>query len=169
MVLHSFQGQLARVESTDWQQPPGVGKWSPATLAVHVCRSYELGRDAMSGAPSMQLQVPPLRAWLSRTLLLPLLLVTRRFPRGAEAPAEVIPDAAEARGLTPTAAALRLERAAEGAVTALRRAAREPAPPPVTHAYFGPLRPYVALRLLSAHTRHHTLGLTRLAKHRRVG
>jgi hypothetical protein len=165
-VLRTFLDQLARIDPGDWQQSPEAGKWSHAALVLHVCRSYEMGRDAMRGAPSMRLRVPPLQAWLSRTVLLPVLLATRRFPRGAEAPPEVVPDPAEARRLTIAEGRLRLEQAAGEAVAALRAAAGADPAPQVTHAYFGALGPYWTLRLLTAHTRHHIAGLKRLTGNR---
>jgi hypothetical protein len=165
-VLRDFLDRAGQVDPSSWQQPSEAGKWSHAALVLHVCRSYEMGRDAMRGAPSMRLRVPALQAWLSRIVLLPVLLATRRFPRGAEAPPEVVPDPAEARRLTIAEGRLRLERAAGEAVTALREAAGTRPVPQVTHAYFGALSPYWTLRLLTAHTRHHIVGLERLTENR---
>jgi len=130
-----------------------------AAVALHVCRAYELGRDAMAGGESMRLRVSPRVAWFSRTLILPLVLATKRFPRGARSPSEVVPDAAESLLLTPDAAADRLQRVAAEAAQALQRAAGQRPTPRVTHAYFGPLTPHTTLRLLSAHTWHHARSL----------
>jgi len=155
-VVLAFLAQCDAVASVDWQREAAPGKWSPAAVALHVCRAYELGRDAMAGGPSMRLLVPPAAAWFAGRLLLPFLLATKRFPQGANAPAEVVPDLAEARLLLQDAAAARLLRVSEQAATALLRAADEYPTARVTHAFFGALNPLVALRVLSAHTRHHT-------------
>jgi hypothetical protein len=117
----------------------------------------------MTGGQSMRLKISQPGAWFLRTLMLPAIFATKRFPRGAPAPVEVAPDAAEARLLTQDAAATRLQRVADQAAAALRRAAAERAAASFTHAYFGRLAPHATLRLLSAHTRHHARGLTHQA------
>jgi hypothetical protein len=109
----------------------------------------------MAGGPSMRLRVSKHYAWLLRTLMLPVIVATKRFPRGARAPREVAPDLEEAKLLTPNAAAARLKRVADEAAAAFRQAGRDRSAPLMTHAYFGALTPYAALRMLSAHTRHH--------------
>lgn len=106
----------------------------------------------------MRLRVSKRYAWFLRTFVLPLILATKRFPP-ATAPREVRPNADEAEKLTADAAAIRLRRAADNAVTAFRGAGGKGTSPLMNHAYFGPLDPYTALRLLSAHTRHHTRAL----------
>jgi hypothetical protein len=155
-VVRNFLEAVCRVEAVRWHQPPAPGKWSPAELTLHVCEAYAFGRDAARGGPGMRLRVPPAVAWASRLVLLPLSLVTRQFPRGADAPAEVVPDPEEAGVLTPQAAVDRLRVLAAEAAAALQHA---PPGARLTHAYFGPLSPYATLRLLSAHTRHHARGL----------
>lgn len=107
----------------------------------------------------MRLLVPRRMSWLLRTVMLPVVLATSKFPRGVRAPKEVAPDLEEAEKLTPEIAAARLARAADAASAAVRRVAQERGAPSFTHAYFGRLSPYTALRLLSAHTRHHSRAL----------
>ncbi len=77
------------------------------------------------------------------------------FPRGAVSPPEVAPSLAEATTLTVADARARLARAAEMAARLLREADGRRPTVRVTPAYFGPLAPRDAMRLLSAHTRHH--------------
>jgi hypothetical protein len=149
-----------RIPLDRWHQAPTPGKWSPSDVVLHLCRAYELGRDAANGGPGMRLLVTPSRAWALRTILLPVILLTDRFPRGVRAPREVVPDASERP--VPEAAMARLERAAQEAAVALRRAADGRPVPRMMHAYFGPLTPRAALRVLSAHTRHHARALARL-------
>jgi DinB superfamily len=162
-AVGGFLDALGHVTPEAWHRPPAPRAWSPAALALHICQSYEFGRDAVSGGPGMRLLVSPWQARLAGMLVLPLMLATRRFPRGAKAPAEVTPDDADAQALTPEAAVRRLQRAADEAAAALQRAAAERPARTVTHAYFGDLPPLTVLRLLSAHTRHHTPTLTRFA------
>jgi hypothetical protein len=80
----------------------------------------------------------------------------------------VRPDAEEAERATAAQAVARLRQSADAAAAALHLAARDRPAPRITHAYFGALRPLAALRLLSAHTRHHARGLARLG-HVRTG
>jgi hypothetical protein len=158
-VIRAFVSALSAIEPAGWHRPIAAGKWSPSAVALHVTRAYELGRDTAAGAPGMRLRVSPARAWLARQVLLPVLLVTHRFPSGVDAPSEVMPDLAEARDQTAERALARLGRAAAEAEAALVAGAGNPSAPRATHAYFGGLRPLQALRLLSAHTRHHTRAL----------
>lgn len=121
--------------------------------------SYEMGRSAVlaGGTVGMRLRLSPSRAWLSRTILLPLILTFKVFPRGARAPQEVRPPLAESAGLDQTSMTARLDRAATDLDELLRSADAARTPPlRFVHAYFGPLSPLDTLRMLSAHTRHHT-------------
>jgi hypothetical protein len=150
---------LQRVDRAGWTHAPAPGKWSPAAVAVHICQAYQLGAAAAAGGTGMRLRVSPPVAWLSRTVLLPAMLATQRFPRGVPAPSEVRPDLAVAERLVPEAAVACIVRSADEAAAALRRAGREQPNLRITHAYFGPLTPRATLRLLSAHTRHHARAL----------
>ncbi|MBC7790853.1 MAG: DinB family protein, partial [Anaerolineae bacterium] len=149
-VVRAFLEECEAVAPADWQRAPAPGKWSPAAVSLHVCRAYELGRDAIGGGPGMRLLVPPAAAWFAGKLLLPFLLATKRFPRGANAPAEVVPDLAEARLLLQDVAAARLVDVSQQAAIALRHAADEYPAARVTHAFFGALNAHAALRMLSA-------------------
>ena len=154
-VVREFLAACERCPAGDWNTSPAPGKWSSSAVALHVCHAYELGQNAMAGGPGMRLRVSKPYAWLLRNLLLPVIIATKRFPRGARAPREVAPDLEEARTLTPPAAATRLRRVAAEAAAAFRQARGDRSATLVTHAYFGPLTPYMALRMLSAHTKHH--------------
>jgi hypothetical protein len=167
-AVRDFLAACGRIAPDDWQRPPAPGKWTAAAVVLHVCRAYELGRDAAAGGQSMRLKVSPSAAWLSRVLILPLVLATHRFPRGARSPREVVPDADEAKVLLPDVAAKRLHDAAEEAAEQLRQAAARRPVPLVTHAYFGPLAPLATLRLLTAHTVHHARELAGIASRRTV-
>lgn len=160
-AVAAFAAALDRVPAAAWQLEPAPGRWAPAAVALHVCLAYEYGCQAAVGAGAMRLRVPPLAAWASRTFLLPMVLRTGRFPQGAAAPREVRPDLTEAAALTPAAATQRLDAASQRAAALLRAAAEARPARRIVHAYFGPLSPRDALRLLAAHTRHHLPGLAR--------
>jgi hypothetical protein len=167
-VVREFLAACGRVPPDEWQRSAMPGKWSPSAVVLHVCRAYELGRDAAAGGPGMRLKISPRAAWISRMLILPAVLATHRFPRGARSPREVFPDVAEASLLLPEVAVRRLHEAAEQAAKELRQAAARRPVPRVTHAYFGPLAPLATLRLLTAHTVHHARDLTGIASSRTV-
>jgi hypothetical protein len=154
-VLVEFIDAVRGIRSIHWQQPMGPGRWSPAALTLHVIRAYEFGITSARGSKGMALRVPPVAAWVSGRFMLPVLLAFKRFPQGADAPPEVLPDLTEAELLSPEGAIARLEDTARRAAEALC----QPSASAVVHAYFGSLPARQALRLLSAHTRHHARGL----------
>jgi hypothetical protein len=154
-AIVDMRAAIHRVPPMHWWRPAAPGRWSPAEEVLHVTLAYEFACAAVRDGAAMRLRVPRLGAWFARRVLLPRLLRAGTFPRGAVSPPEVAPSPAEARVLTAADASARLARAAETAARMLRDAdGRRPAIP-VTHAYFGPLTPCTALRLLSSHTRHH--------------
>lgn len=154
-VLGHYLRTAREFDDDRWQRAPAAGRWSAAALTLHVADSYRFGRDAASGGPGMRMLAPRPVAFVSRHLVLPIMLALRRFPREAPAPAEVRPDATGALALPRDVLLARLERDATDALQALQ----QPHATRVTHAYFGSLSPHQALRLLTAHTRHHTIGL----------
>ena len=158
-VLAHFLDAARAVPETRWQQAPSAGRWSAAVLTLHVTLSYEYGEAAARGQARMRRRVPWVAAWFARTVLLPRLLAAQRFPRGAESPSEVVPEEAVARRLTREALLERLVASASASAAALEDAELTNPRRRVTHAYFGALSPWLAQRLLSAHTRHHTAGL----------
>ena len=169
MAVREVIAICERIPTGRWHQSPAPGKWSAADVVLHLCRAYEVGRDAANGGPGMRVLVSPARAWALRTLLLPVILLARRFPRGVRAPREVAPVGATSATSTPDEALASLERVAREAAVALRCAADSRPVPRLMHAYFGPLAPRTALRVLSAHTRHHARGLRRPTIQPRTG
>jgi hypothetical protein len=155
LALRSFVKACERIPSERWRRATSSDGWSPAEVVVHVCHAYELGRDSAAGGPGMRLLVTPRRAWALRTLLLPVILSTGRFPRGVPAPREVVPDRVMSRRRSREELFASLARVARQALDELRIAAEQRPNHRIMHAYFGALTPLDALRLLSAHTRHH--------------
>lgn len=138
-----------------WTEPLGPGRWSPAQVLLHIEQSYRLGDDALRGGQGMRVKVSPLMAWLGRSLVLPLITLTKRFPRNAPAPREIRPDAADAHAIPRLELTTRVQAAATQALASFRAALRDGRNVRVAHAYFGALSPYQTLRLLNGHTRHH--------------
>src|SRR6478672_7432411 len=163
IVLRSYVQRLHAVAEEQWAAPRAEGKWSVAQEALHVAMAYEIGIAACDGGAGMRLVSPPFVAWLSRNLLLPVMLRLRFFPPNAPAPRELRPKEAGAAAIQRDDLIAQLLTSADRATSALREADGRRPSIHVMHAYFGPLRPLVAFRLLTAHTRHHArLGMARL-------
>lgn len=158
-AVEAFVSAIASLPADAWHDEPSPGKWSAAAVTLHLIDAYELGCRAATGGSSMRLVVPPWRARILRTVLLPILIIRGRFPR-ARAPREVRPDVTASLTMTRPAATERLRSCAAEAAAAFRAADSAPNPRRFTHAYFGPLPPYRALRMLTAHTQHHTRTLS---------
>lgn len=162
-MLRNYVQRLRAVREEQWATPRAEGKWSAAQEALHVAMAYEIGVAACDGRAGMRPVSPPVVAWLSRTLLLPVMLRLRFFPPNAPAPRELRPNEADAATIPRDDLIARLLASADRATNALREADARRPPIHVMHAYFGPLRPLAAFRLLTAHTQHHArIGMARL-------
>lgn len=143
-----------------WSLSPGPRKWSPAEEVLHVALAYEVAVRGVQTGAGMQPRVSPARARLLRWLVLPVMLGSNWFPR-ASAPREIRPPKAGTGNdvdLTRDALLGRVEQRAREVRDLL------PSSPPglrFHHAYFGDLPPRQAMRMLAAHTRHHTRALGR--------
>lgn len=151
----AFLVAASLVPDGKWRVPLGDGRWSPAQMVLHIEQSYRLGADALRGRGGMQLRSSALASWFGRTVMLPLMTLTRRFPKGVPAPREVRPDAAAAHAASRDELTARVLAAAADALAALRAAVDGGSATRVTHAYLGALDPFQTLQMLNAHTRHH--------------
>lgn len=156
--LAGFVAEVNAVPRAAWHASTVEGRWSPAEEALHIAMSYEAGLAGLSSGAAMHLRVTPTRARLLHLVVLPIIFHSNWFPRGAAAPREVHPSTEVAHGLSPDllverlqSAASQLRASAPGADEALR----------IRHAYFGALTSLDAVRMLSAHTRHHTRTIAR--------
>lgn len=158
-AIDAFAVAIAHVDEALWHAWRANARWSPAALALHVCMSYEMSTQAARGGSGMVVRASPGASWFARRIVLPLMLTSRRFPRGARAPREVRPDEVESLQLDQPAMIARLRRAGAEAAEALQHAMIATPDLRITHAYFGALSPFTTLRLLSSHTRHHCDGM----------
>lgn len=156
-----FVDLLQRLPAERWHERAADGRWSAAEEALHVALTYELSVTAVVTGAAMRPRVSPAVALLTRTMLLPIILRTGRFPRGVTAPREVRPPRAEADACSRETLIERLHAAGEAASQALQEGAERRPPVRLGHAYFGPITPLTTLRLLSAHTGHHARRLAR--------
>jgi len=158
-VVAEFLAMIDQFPDDRWLRAPRPNKWSAAILTDHVAVTYAYGRDAATTGVGMRLLVPRPLAWVARTFILPRMLSSKRFPRGAEAPVEVRPALEKATARSQSQAKEELMARAAESLAAFDRAQRERPTMTVTHAYFGPLPLLQTLRMLNAHTRHHTQGM----------
>ncbi|CAN5841210.1 hypothetical protein BH23GEM9_BH23GEM9_03610 [soil metagenome] len=117
--------------------------------------TYEHFGTAPADGPGMRPRVSPARALLLRWTLLPIMMRTGWFPAGVRSPKEFRPSPGEGQTVDAETLIVRLEKAAAASARALRAADPSIVHARLNHAYFGPLRPIEALRLLNVHTRHH--------------
>ncbi len=158
-VVAGLLDAVGTVGDPIWHLGPTPTRWSAAALTLHVADAYRYGADAARGRATMRVRVPRVWAWFARTVLLPRLLAAERFPAGARSPDEVLPDLARAATLTKPDGLSMLQQCADDALSALIEAHDTRPKTRIVHASFGSLSPLLALRLLSAHTRHHTAGM----------
>jgi succinate dehydrogenase/fumarate reductase flavoprotein subunit len=92
-----------------------------------------------------------------RWLVLPWILRTGRFPKGARSPREARPSAG---AVTAIELSRRLEVAAAAIREALGRQGPDVSRRRVDHPYFGSMSAARAIRLTIVHTRHHLANLT---------
>ncbi len=139
------------VPAEAWSTPAAPGKWSPGQVVEHVVISYGDGQQALLGASSMK-ALPRIVRPLIRKLMLPKILDTGRFPKGAKAPASLQPAAFPGDREVLLG---RLRTQAE----AFRRTALEltgHGQSHVVHPVFGKLPVSDYVLLCARHTAHHT-------------
>ena len=158
-VVADFLATIDRFSEARWLRAPRPNKWSAATVTDHVAVTYAYGRNAATTGVGMRLLVPRPLAWTARTFILPHILRSKRFPRGAEAPVEVRPVLTNSSELSQERAKEELTARAAETLTAFDGALRDRPSLTITHAYFGPLSLLQTLRMLNAHTRHHAEGM----------
>lgn len=150
-ALDDFLASASAVPAAEWNSPRAPDKWSPAQVAEHVRVTYGTVLSEIGGGQGMRLRTSWLKRTLLRRLVMPWMLRTRRFPRGAPAVREIRPGVgpfdqaevlaglrAEGDRFLTTVAALDLGRFAG-----------------ITHPFFGRMEPVAGLRLLTLHTQHH--------------
>lgn len=153
-----------------WRLRQASGGWSAQDETAHLLRATQYGVEALVAGDAMPVERPAVVALVLRRVVLPMILAAGRFPRGGRAPAALDLAHPATRALmfeTPTDALAALDRLDARVVEAFT-AAVHAGGPPVTHAYFGPMPPALAWRVLSAHTLHHASALARRAAQRQL-
>jgi hypothetical protein len=151
-VVGAYVARVKAVPDDQWTLPMTGRTWSAAEETLHLIKAYELPL----GDGRMRMKVKPFVSWILGTFYLRFLLWRKTFHTGARAPSEVRPDGEEAKSISKDELIVRLVRTAEDAAAALHDASEKRPDFRLVHAYFGKLTPLTGLRMLNAHTRHHT-------------
>ncbi len=148
----------AKIGDDAWLLPRAPGKWSPAQEVEHITLAHELLAQQLAGGPAMRVVVHGWRRLALRWAVLPWILRTGRFPRGARAPREARPSAAPA---SRRVLIERLEKAATAVGGELAQGGDRGFSRRLDHPYFGAMSVAHAVRLSAVHTRHHLASLSR--------
>lgn len=150
-AVESFLRTGSEVHEVDWVRPTAPGKWSPAEIAEHVRLSFEILLADLHGERAMRVLLPAWQRVPLRWLMVPRIIRTGEFPKGARAPKEIRPTPTSA---TQAEALARVKSAADQFADVCARVTR-PRSRRVTHAYFGGITLPTALRFIARHTQHH--------------
>ena len=148
-AVAAFASAAEAVEPESWYLPRAEGKWSPAQIADHLIRSYDVLLREIRGGAGMRIRT---RAWmriLLRHTYMRRILRGGWFPAGVPAPSEIRPAKEELPGQA-SAVALFRQRAEE-----FERTVREQPPVRMTHPYFGVLGAEDGVLLCARHIEHH--------------
>lgn len=151
-----FRSRAERVTSDAWDRPRREGKWSPAQETEHIVLSHELFLAQLGSGPEMRVIATGWRRFALRWLVLPYILRTGRFPRGARAPRESRP---VATGAAREALFARLDRAVRGVIESVRRDDGAASRRRLRHPYFGMMSVIQVVQLSTVHTRHHAANM----------
>lgn len=150
-ATNDFIAATDAVPTAAWARPRMEGKWSPAQEVEHITLAHELFGAQLAGAAPMRVLITGWRGVLVRSLVLPWILRTGRFPR-ARAPREARPSPAP---IDREVLMTRLEAAATMISADLERRGAAAHTTRLDHPYFGAMSLAQTLRLTTVHTRHH--------------
>lgn len=151
-AVEAFLTTARTIPPDAWERPLAGGKWTPAQVAEHLRMTYALVAQQLAGGSGIRVRAPWWLRPVLRWRVLPRILSSGIFPRGARAPREIRPgDGPFDREQTLSA----LRTSATVVEDAIVRA-WDGSPIRMTHHVFGALDTPTAARLLTVHTQHHT-------------
>ena len=140
-----------RLEEGIWRLPVAAEKWTPAQITDHLILTYQMLVKQIRGEQRLKMQYGfPLRQILRLTIL-PKIYRTRRLPRGAQAPPEIMPEDSE----MPRQTALEKLEESSGKFENEILSCRNDNKFRLTHHVFGDLKPLKAIDFITIHTEHH--------------
>ncbi|MEO8218164.1 MAG: DinB family protein [Acidobacteriota bacterium] len=162
-AIERFSGTASAIAPERWTSPREPGKWSAAEVIEHVTSVYDVLDDELTSGRSMAVVTTPRQRILLRSLVMPLILVSGRFPKGARSPKELRPTKVES---DPERAVARLRAAARRFETSVSEARRRRPPATVTHPYFGKASLLQAVLFCARHAEHHRLQVSPVVSRR---
>ncbi len=150
-VIADYVRTASRIDEQIWRQPVAAEKWTPAQITDHLILTYEMLVKQIRGEQSMQMQYGfPLRQIL-RLAVLPKIYRTRRLPRGAKAPSEIMPEDSKMPRQTALKQLEKLSGAFENEILSRRNDKKFR----LTHHVFGEIKPLKGIDFIAIHTEHH--------------
>jgi hypothetical protein len=141
----------SKIDEQAWRLPVAAEKWTPAQITEHLILAYQMLGKQIRGEQSLKTQYGfPLRQIL-RLALLPKIYRTRRLPRGAKAPPEIVPEDSAMPRQTALKQLEEMSAAFENEILSRRNDESFR----LTHHVFGDLKPLKAIDFVTIHTEHH--------------
>lgn len=152
-AVEVFSVRARELSDARWTTPRGGERsWSPAQYVAHVTLAYRFAARSLSEGYRAPFVGTALQRRVWRLLGLSKILLIGKLPAGAPAPRDLRPTSA----LPPRAMALSELEAAVAELEAAYEARPRKPEPRIAHPYFGDLTPRQLIKVLVAHTRHHT-------------
>jgi hypothetical protein len=155
-AVAGFLDAAAAVDARAWREPLADGKWSPAQLADHLIRTYEVVGGEVRGASGLRVRTGWGLRQVLRATILRSIMRTGRLPRGAKAPSEIAPGPADDLRDDALERLRALADELEAGVVA-RRAEKDFR---LTHHVFGAFPALAGLEFVAIHTEHHARQLS---------
>ncbi len=150
-TARAFVDAASKLNPDSWVRPVGAGKWSPAEITEHLKLVYEESLRELRGGTGIKIRSGWLLQRFLRLTILPRILKTGKFPKGAKSPHEmrpttVIEDQPKALAqFSSLAGEFQSELVKRKGLLGTR----------LTHHVFGYLNALEGLRLVTMHIVHH--------------
>jgi hypothetical protein len=148
-VAAAFADTASEVPASAWMHPRPGSEWSPAHVAAHLIAAYDVILRELRGGKGMRVRTGFFLRTIIRWTVMPRIIRTGIFPKGAKAPRETRPGDT----LYPRDEAIALFRARSGEFAEAVRNA--PPAKRLTHAYFGLGTVEEGVRICARHIEHH--------------
>ncbi len=150
-AVQTFVDAASRLNTGSWLRPVGEGKWSPAEISEHLKLVYERTLLELRGGTGIEIRSNWLLQRFLRLAILPRILKTGKFPKGAKSPHEMRPTTIIED--QPKALAQFSSLAGEFQSELVKR--KGLLETRLTHHVFGYLNALEGLRLVTMHIVHH--------------
>ncbi len=141
----------ATIPENVWLTPIEDEKWTPAQITEHLILTYQVFLNQMRGEQNIKTVHSSFVRWLLRLFILPIIYWRRKLPRGAQAPAEILPIEANK---TREAALEQLKKAIDEFESEASERRNEESLR-LTHHVFGKIKLIEGIDLAAIHTEHH--------------